>query len=162
MIAVVIAGLLVGNHGKAKSMSDQTINTIDTFWEGTDFIINSILFFMIGLEMQFYSADLFTKYLFPIFISILILLTTRSLTVFSFTTIYNLFSKSNSNTIPFKWTAILSWGGLRGSIPIALVLGLAKDMPNRELILVLTFGIVFFSLLVQGLSMRFLLKLFKI
>ncbi|HSF18074.1 MAG TPA: sodium:proton antiporter [Vicinamibacteria bacterium] len=153
VIAVVVAGLIIGNYGKLFSMSPRTVETIDNFWEVVDFLINAFLFLLIGLEMKAYVADL-ERYLVPGGIAVAIVLLARALTVYP---VYALFRKTNSS-FSLGWAHIMVWGGLKGSIPIALVLGLPRDVAFRAEFLVLTAILVFFSLVVQTLTMKPLVK----
>lgn len=156
VIAVVVAGLIIGNYGKLFSMSSQTINTIDNFWEVIDFLINAVLFVLIGLEMKAYVGDM-TSYILPGLLIIGIVLLARALTVYP---VYYFTSKTRQ-AFPFGWAHIMVWGGLKGSIPIALVLGLPRDVPFRAEFLVFTAILVFFSLVVQSMTMKPLVKAYQ-
>jgi CPA1 family monovalent cation:H+ antiporter len=156
VIAVVVAGLIMGNYGKVFSMSKKTAETIDNFWEVADFLINAFLFLLIGLEMKAYVSDLGT-YLVPGVLVVVIVLLSRALTVYP---VYYLVSKS-PQAFPFGWAHIMVWGGLRGSIPIALVLGLPRDVPFRAEFLVLAAILVFFSLVMQSMTMKPVVKAFQ-
>ena len=153
VIAVVVAGLIVGNYGKLFSMSKQTIDTIDNFWEVIDFLINAFLFLLIGFEMKAYVGNL-TEFLFPGALIVVIVLVARALTVYP---VYYLTSHT-PQAFPFGWAHIMVWGGLKGSIPIALVLGLPRDVPFRAEFLVFTAILVFFSLVIQSVTMKPLVK----
>ena len=156
VIAVVVAGLIIGNYGKLFSMSSRTIDTIDNFWEVVDFLINAVLFVLIGLEMKAYVGDL-TSYILPGLLIIGIVLLARALTVYP---VYYFTSKTRQ-AFPFGWAHIMVWGGLKGSIPIALVLGLPRDVPFRAEFLVVTAILVFFSLVVQSMTMKPLVKAYQ-
>jgi CPA1 family monovalent cation:H+ antiporter len=156
VIAVVVAGLIVGNYGKLFSMSSRTIDTIDNFWEVVDFLINAVLFVLIGFEMKAYVGDL-TSFILPGLLIIGIVLLARALTVYP---VYYFTSKT-SQAFPFGWAHIMVWGGLKGSIPIALVLGLPRDVPFRAEFLVFTAILVFFSLVVQSMTMKPLVKAYQ-
>lgn len=156
VIAVVVAGLIIGNYGKLFSMSEKTAGTIDDFWEVVDFLINAFLFLLIGLEMKAYVPDL-ASYVVPGALVVAIVLLSRALTVYP---VYYLAGRSRE-AFPLGWAHIMVWGGLRGSIPIALVLGLPRDVPFRAEFLVLSAILVFFSLVVQTLTMKPLIKAFQ-
>ncbi len=156
VIAVVVAGLIVGNYGKLFSMSEQTTATIDNFWEVIDFLINAILFLLIGFEMKAYVGDL-SSYLLPGILIVGIVLIARALTVYP---VYLMTSRTGQ-AFPFGWAHIMVWGGLKGSIPIALVLGMPRDVPFRAEFLVFTAILVFFSLVVQSLTMKPLVKAYQ-
>ncbi|MFQ5789132.1 MAG: Na+/H+ antiporter [Acidobacteriota bacterium] len=153
VIAVVVAGLIMGNYGRLFSMSEQTRDTIENFWEVVDFLINALLFLLIGFEMKTYVPDLI-RYFAPGVLVILIVLISRGLTVYP---VWFLVSKTRQ-AYPFRWSHVLVWGGLRGSIPIALVLGMPSDIPFRAEFLVFGTFLVFFSLVIQSFTMKPLLR----
>lgn len=156
VIAVVTAGLMIGNYGRRFSMSSKTRETIDTFFESIDFIINSLLFIMIGLELQSLGVnDLFDN-MGLLAIAVAAMLIARAVAIYPLYLMTNLVGRIR----PTGWAHVLFWGGLRGSIPVALLLGLPRSPalePYRTSILVAGFGVVFFSLVVQGLTMKPLL-----
>jgi len=156
VIAVVVAGIIIGNYGKMFSMSQQTIDTIDNFWEVIDFLINAFLFLLIGLEMKAYVSDL-PRYILPGLLIIVIVLTARALTVYP---VYYLTGKTG-HSFSLGWAHIMVWGGLKGSIPIALVLGLSRDVPFRSEFLVFAAILVFFSLVIQTMTMKPLVRAYQ-
>ena len=161
VIATVWSGLLLGNYGRRLAMSGKTTETVETFFETIDFLINSVLFILIGLELQAISADDIRANLSSIAIAVAVVLIARALTV------YPLFfvSRPLGHKFPANWSHVLYWGGLRGSIPIALLLGLPADGligEHRSTLLVVGFGVVCFSLIVQGLTMKPLIALLNI
>jgi CPA1 family monovalent cation:H+ antiporter len=156
VIAVVVAGLIIGNYGKLFTMSPQTIETIDNFWEVIDFLINAFLFLLIGFEMKAYVGEL-TSFIVPGLVIVAIVLIARALTVYP---VYLLTSRTKQ-AFSYGWAHIMVWGGLKGSIPIALVLGLPRDVPFRAEFLVFTAILVFFSLVVQALTMKPLVKAYQ-
>jgi len=155
IIAVVVAGLVIGNYGRIFSMSEKTRDTVETFWESIDFLINSLVFLMIGIELQVVTlADL--EHLWrPIAWGLVAVLLARFVVVYPMIFFVNRFRQES---ISLAVTHVLFWGGLKGSIPIALVVGLAPDFPHRGLFLTTAFGIVLTTLVVQGLTMKPLLK----
>ncbi len=162
VIATVMAGLMIGNYGKRLSMEQKTRETVDTFFESIDFIINSLLFILIGLELQVVIRDgNLTDGLRPLGVAIAALLLSRAVAVYPLYRVLNLAGTRR----PKNWSHVLYWGGLRGSIPVALLLGLPSSGPAdslliqyRATLLVAGFGVVLFSLVVQGLTMKPLLK----
>ncbi len=159
VIATVAAGLLVGNHGRHLSMSPKVTQMVEGTFEVTDFLVNSVLFLMIGLEMQVVGMDDWVRYLPLVGAGILGLLLARALVVYPFWHLMNL----KGTKRPGNWAHVLFWGGLRGSIPIALLLGIMRDPQFPEEfkmpLLVAGFGVVLFSLVVQGLTFMPLLNL---
>ena len=150
-LAIVTAGLIVGHdHVRKASMSETTESYVDKFWELIDILLNAILFILIGMEMLVLVYD--KAYIFAGLLIIPAVLIARYL---SLILPVNLFKKK-LGFVP-KTTLIMTWGGLRGGISIALALGLSQDM-NRDMFLVITYIVVVFSILVQGLSVEKLVR----
>ena len=143
-LAMVMMGLMVGNRGRALAMSDKTRHYIDLFWELIDEILNAILFVLIGLEvvMIAYSGNLFIAAGLTIIIALLARFIVVGLTTRTF---------RDQLELPIGAWKVLTWGGLRGGISVALVLQLPAGS-ERDILLALTYGVVVFSILVQGLS----------
>lgn len=149
-LAMVIAGLIIGNKGKAKAMSDITAEYVDKFWELIDEICNTVLFVMMGLMIflvPFNGIDIIIGC-----ILIVVSLAARFLSLLPAFYLFN--GKGSSKLLDLS---VLTWGGLRGGISIALVLSLTKAFPESEVFTVSTYCIVLFSILVQGLSIKKLL-----
>ena len=147
VIAVVVAALIFGNYGANIGMSPTTKLNINNFWEVTALLANSIVFLMVGLEIT--KINLADKWGL-VFLTILVVLIARSIAVYSSL----LFTKN----FPTSWKHVINWGGLKGSLSIALVLSLPHDFTGREEILIITFSVVLFSLVFQGLSIKSLLS----
>ncbi|QDT08299.1 cation:proton antiporter [Planctomycetes bacterium K23_9] len=144
-LAIVVAGLIVGNSTvRGTSMSEQTEQYVDKFWELMDMLMNAILFVLIGLEMLI--LDIRPEYIVASMIAIVIVLVSRYLSLLA---PVRFFSK-RLDFAPHT-TTIMAWGGLRGGISIALALSLHDNM-NRSLFLTVTYGVVVFSIIVQGLT----------
>jgi CPA1 family monovalent cation:H+ antiporter len=156
VIATVMAGLFIGNQGRRLAMAPQTIDTVETFFESLDFLINSLLFILIGLELQTLSRADISANIGPLFVAILALVVSRAIAVYP---LYSL-TRNLGRRRPMAWAHVMWWGGLRGSIPIALLLSLPSHPmidPYRPVLLVAGFGTVFFSLVIQGITMKPLL-----
>ena len=149
-IAIVIAGLMIGNHGRLLAMSSITREHLDTFWELIDEILNAVLFVLIGLEILVITFS--SHLLIAGTISILIVLIARFVSV----GIPVLFIRKFRELTPGVIN-ILTWGGLRGGISVALALSLPASA-ERETILAITYCVVVFSILVQGLTIGRLIK----
>ena len=145
-IAVVIAGLLMGNHGTRHAMSDKTRQHVETFWNLLDEILNAALFLLIGFEVIALSFT--TPELLGMLAAIPIALAARFVAVSLPITVLGLRQEFTKGAIP-----VLTWGGLKGGISVALALSL-PDVAAREPILAITYGVVVFSIIVQGLSIR--------
>jgi CPA1 family monovalent cation:H+ antiporter len=151
VLAVVAAGIITGNIG-LKKMSPTTRIGLFNFWEFLAFVANSLVFLLIGLDVNLpeMSANLL-----PIVIALAAVLASRALIVYGLTFLTNL---RTANKIPLKFQHIIYWGGLRGAISLALALSLPAALPDRELLRVMTFGVVLFTLLAQGTTMQFLMR----
>lgn len=149
-IAIVVSGLIIGNKGRKYAMSDKTREHLDNFWELIDEILNAMLFVLIGLEVLVLTFN--TEYLIAGLIMIPVVLLIRFISVGIPVSIMKL-----RKSFTPKIIRILTWGGLRGGISIALVLTLPAG-EHREALLLITYVIVIFSILVQGLTVGKLVK----
>jgi CPA1 family monovalent cation:H+ antiporter len=143
-LAMVAAGLITGNQGKKLGMSDVTAEYIDKFWELVDEILNAVLFVLIGLELLIIQTN--EKILFAAIILLLITLITRYISIYIPSIAVRLKEKITQKTI-----LILTWGGLRGGISIALALSIAPEF-SKDIWVTITYVIVCFSILVQGMT----------
>ncbi len=143
-IAAVVAGLFVGNHGRAYAMTDKTREHVDTFWELIDEILNVVLFLLIGLELLVLPIE--RGWLVAGALAIPIVLLARWLSVAGIIGTLSFAKAQKKGAI-----AVLTWGGLRGAISVAMALSLPAN-DSRSLILTLTYFVVVFSILVQGLT----------
>jgi monovalent cation:H+ antiporter, CPA1 family len=148
VIGVVTTGLILGNFGSRVGMSPRTRIVVSEFWEFLAFFVNSIVFLLIGDQVQFLTLLENTP---TIFVTILAMTIARAISVFLFGAISNQVAQSE---ISFPVQIILWWGGLRGSVSIALALSLPTSLANRDTIIATVFGVVLFTLLVQGLSTK--------
>jgi monovalent cation:H+ antiporter, CPA1 family len=155
VIATGAAGLIIGKFGAKKGTSAQTLAAMQSFWEYVSFVINSLVFLLIGLEVH--VGALFHAWR-PVLFAIAAVLIGRALSVYLLVNISNLFVKR----IPIRWQHVAVWGGLRGALALALALSLDSAFPYRNQILHITFGVVIFSILVQGLTMRPFLRMLRI
>jgi monovalent cation:H+ antiporter, CPA1 family len=149
-IAAVAAGLLIGNHGRALAMSDTTRDHLDTFWELIDEILNAVLFLLIGLEVVHLRVT--SGLLAAGAIAIPVVLIARWLSVAGPLSAMRSFRRQAPGAV-----ALLTWGGLRGGISVALALSLPNG-PERDVVLVITYCVVVFSILVQGTTLGRLVR----
>lgn len=149
-IAIVVAGLLIGNHGRLLAMSAKTRENLDTFWELVDEILNAVLFVLIGLEVLILSFE--RSYLVAGLLLIPLLLVARLISVGLPVTLLRRFRSFSPHVVK-----ILTWGGLRGGISVAMALSLPGGQV-REAILTVTYTVVVFSILIQGLTLGKLVK----
>jgi len=152
-LAIVVAGLLVGNHGRHFGMSPLTRRHLDTFWELVDEILNAVLFVLIGLEILIIPHD--NRYVIAATILIPTVLFARLASVSGAVGLLSGFKRRyQQGTV-----VILTWAGLRGGISVALALSLPQG-PERSAILTITYIIMTFSILVQGLTVGRLIRRF--
>ncbi|MCB1041414.1 MAG: sodium:proton antiporter [Acidobacteria bacterium] len=149
-LAVVVAGLLVGNHGRRLAMSDKTREHLDTFWLLIDEILNAVLFVLIGLEVLILTFS--SKLIVAGFAAVFIALLARFLTISSATAILRRFHNFSPHA-----AKIMTWSGLRGGISVALALSIPEHA-GRHTILGLTYVVVVFSIVVQGLTLAPMVK----
>jgi monovalent cation:H+ antiporter, CPA1 family len=149
-IAIVVAGLLIGNHGKLLPMPERTREHLDTFWVLMDEILNAVLFVLIGLEMLVLVFR--EQYLAAGLIAIPIVLLARFITVGLPITLMRRFRNFSPNAVK-----IITWGGLRGGFSIALALSLPAG-GVRSTLVAITYIVVVFSILVQGLTIGRFIK----
>ena len=143
-LAMVVAGLIIGNHGRAEAMSDTTRLYLDMFWELIDEILNAILFVLIGMEVLLIAFSL--NELAAAAMAVLMTLFARLITVGIPVRMLHSFIN-----LPKGSWKVLTWGGLRGGISVALALSLPAG-PERDTVVALTYCVVVFSILAQGLS----------
>jgi CPA1 family monovalent cation:H+ antiporter len=168
VIAVVVAGMMVGNIGKLQAMTPQARVGLDHFWEMVAFLMNSVLFLLIGFEMM-ERIEPSGDALLMILVAILAATIAR-LSIYPMCEIVTRWSPDSD--IPKPWRHVIFWGGLRGSIPLALMLILLDQWilhPDAELaanlpsgvydeMLLMAFSVVLFTLLVQGMTITPLMK----
>lgn len=145
-IAVVVAGLFIGNQGRVLAMSDETRKHLDQFWELIDEILNAVLFVLLGLEVLVLSLQV--EYLLAALGIIPMVLLARYTSVLLPIAVLKRFRRFSPNVVE-----VLTWGGLRGGISVALALSLPLGA-ERDVILAVTYAVVISSILVQGLTIK--------
>jgi len=143
-IAMVVAGLFIGNRGRVLGMSEQTRKHLDTFWKLIDEILNAILFVLIGFEVLLLHLN--GRHLLAGLVAIPLVLAIRYVSVGLPISSLRPFHAFGRHTV-----SLMTWAGLRGGISIALALSIPAS-PHRQLILWVTYTVVVFSILVQGLT----------
>jgi len=148
IIATVVAGIVVGNFGRAQGMSTQTRLALDTVWEFLAFLLTALTFLLVGLAI---SPSTVTDAAVPVAWGFAAVLVGRAVVV------YGLLGGAarvlpGRRTLPLTWLHILFWSGLRGAVATALALSLPADLPQRELVAGTVYGIVLLTLILQGTS----------
>ena len=150
-LAIVVAGLIVGNQGRAHAMSETTRRHIDTFWELIDEVMNAVLFLLIGLEVLVVTLN--PPLVVLAVLSVPIVLLGRTVSVYGPLAVLEPFAEGREPGA----AKVLVWGGLRGGISVALALSLPPG-PERETLLAATYAVVLFSILVQGTTLPRLVR----
>ncbi len=152
VIAVVTVGIILGNFGSRIGMNPRTRLIVSEFWEFIAFFVNSIVFLLIGDQIR---IDSLGENIVLIGGAIAALILTRALSIYGLGSFSNWLVQSN---LPWKERTVLWWGGLRGSVSVALALSVPDAFPERETIIAVVFGVMLFTLLVQGLTTKPLLE----
>lgn len=155
ILAVVAAGLMVGNIGM-QNTSPTTKLTLENFWEFLAFAVNSLVFLVIGLETEIQQLFVWVV---PIIVAVFAILLSRGVVVYSLTWLHS--RLNGEGAIPKSFRHVMYWGGLRGAISLALALTLTGEVFGSvigEELRVMTFGVVLFTLLVQGTTIENLIR----
>jgi CPA1 family monovalent cation:H+ antiporter len=147
-LAMAVAGIVIGNPGRSKGMSARTAENLDRFWEMVEIVLNAALFVLIGLEAVTFSGVFSPVRLLVGFAAIPVVLAARFLSVGIPMAIVRPVSG-----VSWRSTPLITWAGLRGAIPVALVLSLPPG-PNRSTLTMVTYVVVVFSILVQGTTVK--------
>src|SRR5262245_7052179 len=150
VLAALTAGLIIGNVGHL-SISPRTKAAVEEFWEYAAFFVNSLIFLLIGIRVALQS---FKAFVISAIAAILLVTVARASAIYRCCL---LFSRSKSR-VSYPHQHILFWGGLRGALGLALALGLPPEMPFRQEIIAVSFAVVAFSILVQGLTITPLMR----
>ena len=153
VLATIAAGLTMRNFKRIDGITPRGKEAVQNFWEYAAFIANSMVFLLIGVQQR---SQPFLAIWAPIMIAVGVVLAGRAIAVY---TCCGLFGASHL-AVPNHQKTVLIWGGLRGALALALALGLPPTMPMRNEIVTVSFGVVAFSIFVQGLTIRPLLRRF--
>ena len=156
-IAMVIAGLLIGNQGASLAMSETTRMHVETFWELVDEILNSVLFLLIGLKIVFLLQHSSYEIAYPLLIGLFIAITLLSLFARFLAIALPVQIKSLNSEVSPGTVTILTWAGIRGGVSVALGLSLPSSSES-ELLLFVTYLVVLFSVAIQGLTIENVIK----
>ncbi len=151
VLATLTAGLMIGNLGSLGSISDRGRKSVESFWEYATFVVNSLIFILIGIQE---SQENFGLFIVPILVAIAAVIIGRAFAIYPLCVVF----AASDLRVKITHQHALFWGGLRGALALALSLGLPLDIPHRTEIITVTFGVVAFSVFVQGLTMEPMLK----
>jgi CPA1 family monovalent cation:H+ antiporter len=151
VIATVAAGMLCGNYGARTGMSASTRIAVETFWGYVAFALNSLVFLLIGFEVNVRSL---VPYVPVILVAYAVVMLARAAAVTATTALLH----RTRERFPLSWGVALTWGGLRGALPMVLALSLPRTFAPRDLIINITYGVVVIFILVHGLTMSRLLR----
>jgi Na+:H+ antiporter len=147
VIATVVAGITLGSYGRQAGMSSRTQEALDTVWEFLAFIMTALVFLLVGLSITIPGL---VDAAVPIAWGIAAILVGRALVIYGLLGGYARVVRRTSGALGRGWLHVLFWAGLRGAVATALALSLPEDFPQRELLQSVTFGIVLFTLIIQG------------
>ena len=155
VLATVVSGMMCGRQGRDFGMSAASRAAVQTFWEYVAFALNSIVFLLVGFQYNALRLGPVWRILLVAFIAMTL---ARSLAVLALMATRAVLEEH----YPFRWSAVLVWGGVRGALSIVLALALPESLPNRELLVSLTVGVVLLSIILQGLSMPSLIRALRL
>ena len=150
-LAMVVSGLFIGNHGKLFAMSKATHKQLFSFWELIDEFLNAVLFVLIGLEVLVLAFGL--NYILAGILAIPMVVIVRWICISVIVSLFKMQHQFSKGAI-----SILTWGGLRGGISVALALSISPDITSRNLIIAITYIVVIFSIIIQGLTVKPMIK----
>ncbi|MDB4887352.1 MAG: Na+/H+ antiporter [Gemmatimonadetes bacterium] len=155
VIATVTAGMLCGTFGRERAMTAPTRLAVATFWDYLAFALNSFVFLLIGFEVELPALAVWAPVIGVAWLGALV---GRFGVVFLVTAAL----RGTRERVPSPWVAVLTWGGLRGALSMVLALSLPADFPHRSQLIAMTYGVVLLSLVLQGLSMPWLIRRLKV
>jgi CPA1 family monovalent cation:H+ antiporter len=157
IIAVILAALLLGSYGRQMGMSERTREAVDNFWSILAFVANALLFLLVGAQLnpgRFLSSASLSFLLVTAGLTIAAVLLSRLVVVLA---LPRSVPPASGKFLP-GWRFVIFWSGMRGALSLALVLALPANVPSRDALVVATYAVVLFTLLVQGFSLRSILK----
>lgn len=149
IIATVVAGVVIGTYGRSVGLSHRALEALDTVWEFIAFLLTAFAFLLVGLAISF--SDLLAS-LPSIVWALVAILIGRAVVVYGLlgSAARLVRSRRPATAVPLSWLHVMFWAGLRGAVAVAMALSLPADFPQRALLQEITFGVVLFTLFVQG------------
>ncbi len=171
IVTVIVAGLILSNYGRRTAMSERTQSDVETFWQMLAFLANALIFLLIGIQVQELTLRLFSSSSISVWgialFAIGVVLLSRLVLVLvlilrSWVRLPRWVASQSPfmlvrQPLPRPWSVIIFWSGLRGALSLALVLALPPELPSRDTLVISTYAVVAFTLLVQGFSLRWVL-----
>ncbi|HTK10459.1 MAG TPA: cation:proton antiporter [Ktedonobacteraceae bacterium] len=172
IVTVIVAGLILGNYGRSTAMSARSQSDVETFWRMLAFLANALIFLLIGVQVHPLTQQLFSSAASSIWsvalfaiggvllarLALVLVLGLRFWLRFSYLAKRGERSRETRQPFPRSWGVIIFWSGLRGALSLALVLALPVTLPSRDILVISTYAVVLFTLLVQGFSLRWVLR----
>jgi CPA1 family monovalent cation:H+ antiporter len=146
ILATMTAGLVLGNTSSLGFVSDKGEESIESFWDFAAFVANSVVFIVLGISVAYQD---FAPVLISIIAAIFAVIVSRAIAIYPCSLLFG----RSSLKIDLKHQHVLFWGGLRGALALALALGIPNEISHRREIILVTFGVVAFSVFAQGLTM---------
>jgi len=149
IIATVVAGVVIGTYGRTSGLSERALEALDIVWELVAFLLTAIAFLLVGIAIS--AGDLLAAAPWVLW-GLVGVVAGRALVVYGLlgATARLLSRREQDSSVPIGWLHVLFWAGLRGAVAVAMALSLPEDFPQRDLLQQITFGIVLFTLVVQG------------
>lgn len=155
IIATTVAGITLGGYGRRHGLSARAADSIDQVWEFIAFVLTALIFLLVGLAID---LGVLLSDIVPIAWAVLAILAARALVVYVLLGVASrVVARGRGSIVPLGWLHVLFWAGLRGAVSVALVLSLPIDLPDRALIAAIVYGVVLFTLLVQGSTADFVI-----
>ncbi|MDC7233916.1 MAG: cation:proton antiporter [Spirochaetales bacterium] len=156
VMSTLASGIAVSLWGTSV-IKHENNHTLEQFWQFFSFVANSFVFLLLGLTeaSSFSNPDYLRRSLRALLIVIPVVLFARAVVIYLLIPVYNRFT--HEKKIPMSFQTVIFWGGLRGAVPVALVLAIPRDFPGREIIVLATLGFILFTLLVQGTTIKMLM-----
>ncbi len=156
LIATVVAGLVLGNYGRRIGMSERTEEVLDVVWEALAFILTALVFLLVGLSIALPHV---LASIGPILLAVAAVLIGRAIVVYLLLGGTSRVVRGRYHAgIPLAWLHVMFWGGLRGAVSVAMALSLPALFPQRDLLQQITFGVVLFTLMIQGTTIAWVIE----